>query len=49
MAGWFRFVVEDTMLRVLDQHDHVLTVVARTSRKEVSRYKAYGHTEPAPA
>ena len=41
--------VEDTMLRVLDQHDHVLTVVARTSRKEVSRYKAYGHTEPAPA
>ena len=41
--------VEDTMLRVLDQHDTVLTVVARTSRKEVSRYKAYGHTNPAPA
>jgi hypothetical protein len=41
--------VEDTMLRVLDQHDQVFTVVPRTSRKEVSRYKAYGHTQPAPA
>jgi transposase InsO family protein len=39
--------LEDTMLRVLDQHDQVLTVVPRTSRKEVSRYKAYGHTQPA--
>jgi hypothetical protein len=27
--------------------NHVRTVVPRTSRKEVSRYKAYGHTEPA--
>jgi hypothetical protein len=34
---------------VLDQHDQVLTVVPRTSRKEVTRFKAYGHTEPAPA
>jgi hypothetical protein len=34
---------------VLDQHDHVLTVVPRTSRKEVTRYKAYGHTQPASA
>jgi hypothetical protein len=41
--------VEDTMLRVLDQHHQVLTIVPRTSRKEVSRYKAYGHTQPAPA
>ena len=36
--------IDDTELRVLDQHDQVLTVVARTSRKEVKRYKAYGHT-----
>jgi len=41
--------VEDTVLRGLDQHDDILTVVPRTSRKEVSRYKAYGHTKPARA
>ena len=41
--------VEDTMLRVLDQHHQVLTIVPRTSRKEVSRYKAYGRAQPAPA
>jgi hypothetical protein len=41
--------VEDTMLRVLDEHDQVLTVVPRTSRKEVTRFKAYGHTDPARA
>jgi transposase InsO family protein len=39
--------VDDTVLRVLDQHDNILTVVARTSRKEVSRYKAYGHSNRA--
>ena len=36
------------MLRVLDEHDQVLTVVPRTSRKEVTRFKAYGHTDHAP-
>jgi transposase InsO family protein len=41
--------VDDTVLRVLDQHDDVLTVVPRSSRKEVTRYKAYGHTKPAQA
>jgi transposase InsO family protein len=41
--------VEDTVLRILDHHDEVLTVVARTSRKEVTRYKAYGHTTRAQA
>jgi hypothetical protein len=41
--------VEDTVLRILDQHDEVLTVVPRTSRKEVTRYKAYGHTSPLEA
>ena|SRR5215211_1940445 len=40
--------VEDTVLRVLDEHDQVLTVVPRTSRKEVTRFKAYGHTDHAP-
>jgi transposase InsO family protein len=34
--------VDDTVLRVLDQHDQVLKVVPRTSTKEVTRYKAYG-------
>jgi hypothetical protein len=34
--------VEDTVLRVLDQHNHVLKVVPRTNTKEVTRYKAYG-------
>jgi len=41
--------VDDTVLRVLDQHDDILTVVPRSSRKEVSRYKAYGHSNPAQA
>jgi len=41
--------VEDTLLRVLDQHDRTLTLVPRTNRKEVTRYKAYGHTSPARA
>jgi transposase InsO family protein len=41
--------VEDTMLRVLDQHDEVLAVIARTTRKEVTRYKAYGHHDRAQA
>jgi hypothetical protein len=41
--------VDDTVLRVLDQHNDIITVVPRSSRKEVSRYKAYGHTKPAQA
>jgi hypothetical protein len=41
--------VDDTVLRVLDHHDDILTVVPRTSRKEVTRYKAYGHSNRAQA
>jgi len=41
--------VDDTVLRVLDQHDEIITVVPRSSRKEVTRYKAYGHTTAAQA
>lgn len=37
------------MLRILDQHDQVLAVIARTTRKEVTRYKAYGHHDHARA
>jgi transposase InsO family protein len=36
--------VDDIVLRVLDEHDEIIAVVARTTRKEVTRYKAYGHT-----
>jgi hypothetical protein len=39
----------ETELRVLDQQDQILAVVARTSRKEVKRYKVYGHTHRTPA
>jgi hypothetical protein len=31
-------------LHILDQHGTTLTVVPRTNTKEVTRYKAYGHT-----
>ena len=41
--------VDDTVLRVLDQHDGILAVVPRTTRKEVTRYKAYGHSNRAQA
>jgi hypothetical protein len=41
--------VDDTVLRVLDQHDEILTVVPRTSRKEVTRYKVYGRSNRAQA
>jgi hypothetical protein len=36
--------VDDTTLRVYDQHEHLIKNVPRTSRKEVARHKAYGHT-----
>jgi hypothetical protein len=35
--------IEETRLRVLDQHATVLTVLSRTNSAEVTRYKAYGH------
>jgi hypothetical protein len=41
--------VEDSVLRVLDEHDQVLTVVPRTSHKEVKRHKAYGRRQHAQA
>jgi hypothetical protein len=35
--------VEDTTLRVLDESETILKVVPRTTSKEVTRHKAYGH------
>lgn len=32
----------DATLRVIDQHDELITIVPRTSTAEVSRFKAYG-------
>jgi hypothetical protein len=36
--------VDETTLRVYDQHEHLIKHIPRTSRKEVTRHKAYGHT-----
>ncbi|MCA1835807.1 MAG: IS481 family transposase, partial [Actinobacteria bacterium] len=36
--------VDETTLRVYNQRDHLIKTVPRTSRKEVHRHKAYGHT-----
>jgi hypothetical protein len=36
--------IDETTLRVYDQHDHLIKQVPRTSRNEVTRHKAYGHT-----
>jgi hypothetical protein len=36
--------VDETRFHVYDQHGTMLTVVPRTNRREVTRYKAYGHT-----
>jgi hypothetical protein len=36
--------VNDTTLRVYDHRDPLIKTVPRTSRKEVTRHKAYGHT-----
>jgi hypothetical protein len=36
--------VDETTLRVYDQHEHLIKNLPRTSRKEVTRHKAYGHT-----
>jgi hypothetical protein len=36
--------VDETTLRVYDQRNHLIKNVPRTSRKEVRRHKAYGHT-----
>lgn len=36
--------VDETTLSVYDQRDHLIKHVPRTSRKEVARHKAYGHT-----
>ena len=36
--------VDETTLRVYDHHDHLIKTIPRTSRKEVRRHKAYGHT-----
>lgn len=33
--------IDETVLRLFDAHDTLIKVVPRTSRKEVSRYKAY--------
>ena len=36
--------VDETTLRLYDHRDHLIKTVPRTSRKEVRRHKAYGHT-----
>ncbi|HEX2290652.1 MAG TPA: hypothetical protein VHH53_10790 [Pseudonocardiaceae bacterium] len=36
--------IDETTLRVYDQRNHLIKHVPRTSRKEVHRHKAYGHT-----
>jgi hypothetical protein len=36
--------VDETTLRVHDQCERLIKTVPRTSRKEVRRHKAYGHT-----
>jgi hypothetical protein len=36
--------VDETTLRLYDQRNHLIKNVPRTSRKEVRRHKAYGHT-----
>jgi hypothetical protein len=36
--------VDETTLRVYDHREHLIKHVPRTSRKEVTRHKAYGHT-----
>jgi hypothetical protein len=36
--------LDETTLRLYDQHDQLIKTVPRTSRKEVTRHKAYGHT-----
>jgi transposase InsO family protein len=37
-------VIDDTVLQILDDQGDVLTEVARTNSKEVTRHKAYRHT-----
>jgi hypothetical protein len=41
--------IEETVLRRFNEHDTLIKVVPRTSRKEVSRYKAYTRQDRAPA
>jgi hypothetical protein len=36
--------VNDTTLRVYDQREYLIKAVPRTSRKELTRHKAYGHS-----
>jgi len=36
--------IDETTLRLYDHHDHLIKTLPRTSRKEVRRHKAYGHT-----
>ncbi|MGH3673924.1 MAG: hypothetical protein ACRDSH_25365 [Pseudonocardiaceae bacterium] len=36
--------IDETTLRVYDHHEHLIKTVPRTSRKQVRRHKAYGHT-----
>ncbi|MBA2474084.1 MAG: hypothetical protein H0V41_18320 [Pseudonocardiales bacterium] len=36
--------VDETTLRVYDHRNHLIKTVPRTSHKEITRHKAYGHT-----
>jgi hypothetical protein len=41
--------VDDTVLRILDEHDQIITVVARTTPKEVTPTRPMGTaTAPRP-
>jgi transposase InsO family protein len=41
--------IDETVLRLYDQHDTLIKVVPRTSQKEVTRYKAYAYQNRAKA
>jgi hypothetical protein len=41
--------IDETVMRLFDQHDRLIKVVPRTSRKEVTRFKAYAAQNRAQA
>jgi hypothetical protein len=41
--------IDETVLRLFNEHDKLIKVVPRTSSKEVSRYKAYAPQNRAKA
>jgi hypothetical protein len=41
--------IDETVLRLFDEHDKLIKAVPRTSREEVTRHKAYGRKNRAQA